>query len=318
MAAAVKPGWSKPSTILFAAEFPASEKAFAFALSQASEFGAELILFHVFDRFQLPRVDSAPIQGGEYAAVRAAKSRFEDLCRRAKDLGVRCKVIIRKGLPAEQILAYLRERPIDRVVMGAHSPGPVGKLLVGSVAEAVLRNAHVPVCIVGPHVVDSSFRNLKERKVLCDVSQTQARRAVANFGAELAVGHNASLILHRVISPQERDEILTYRTIDQLESELPPLLASEAHRKRLRTRVVFGDPIEELLYQGRSQQVHLIVLGAQGASQFAAVSRAGTVYKILAYAQCPVIVLSQALLAEFGNTEIQPRSTEVHYVAGVI
>ena len=46
MAAVVKPGWSKPSNILFAAEIPANEKAFAFALAQATEFSANLILFH--------------------------------------------------------------------------------------------------------------------------------------------------------------------------------------------------------------------------------------------------------------------------------
>ena len=41
MASALKPGWSKPSTILFATEIPANEKAFAFALAQAVEFGAQ-------------------------------------------------------------------------------------------------------------------------------------------------------------------------------------------------------------------------------------------------------------------------------------
>ena len=35
MAAVVKPGWSKPSTILFASEIPTNEKAFSFALAQA-------------------------------------------------------------------------------------------------------------------------------------------------------------------------------------------------------------------------------------------------------------------------------------------
>ncbi len=38
MATHIQPGWSKPSTILFASEIPANEKAFAFALAQASEF----------------------------------------------------------------------------------------------------------------------------------------------------------------------------------------------------------------------------------------------------------------------------------------
>ena len=44
-----KPGWSKPSTILFASEIPANERAFNFALAQAQEFDAALVLFHVYD-----------------------------------------------------------------------------------------------------------------------------------------------------------------------------------------------------------------------------------------------------------------------------
>jgi hypothetical protein len=45
---------------------------------------------------------------------------------------------------------------------------------------------------------------------------------------------------------------------------------------------------------GRAQQADLIVLGAQGASAFAAITRHGVVYKVLAHAHCPVITLSPA------------------------
>ena len=61
-----------------------------------------------------------------------------------------------------------------------------------------------------------------------------------------------------------------------------------------------GDPTEELLYQGRAQQADLIVLGAQGASAFAAITRHGVVYKVLAHAHCPVITLSPVVLAGCG------------------
>jgi nucleotide-binding universal stress UspA family protein len=321
MAADIKPGWSKPSTILFAADYPADEKAFTFALAQASEFNAELILFHVFDGSDLPASAQPSLVGvNDFAAVRTAKLRLESLCRRAKDLGVRCKVVVRQGWPAERILSFLRERKIDRVVMGAHSPGPVGKLLVGSVAEAVLRNAIVPVCIVGPHVAEDSYRSMADRKILCDVSKPGASRAVATFGAELALGHGARLVLHRIVSPHESAETVADRSSDQLEAELKDLVPALLQQKvSMRTKVAFGDPIEELLYQGRSQRAHMIVLGAHGASQFAAVSRAGAVYKILSYAQCPVLVLSPVLLAELGEEQqSMPRVSSLHYVAGVI
>ena len=84
----------------------------------------------------------------------------------------------------------------------------------------------------------------------------------------------------------------------------------------LRVRAMLGDPTEELLLQGRAQQVSLIVMGAQGASHFAAVSRAGVVYKVLAYAQCPVITLSPAVLAECGGEEKSSRSSDL-CMAGV-
>jgi nucleotide-binding universal stress UspA family protein len=141
---------------------------------------------------------------------------------------------------------------------------------------------------------------------------------LAMFGAELASSHSASLVLHRVITPHEQ-ESLAGRTLDQIEAELPSLLPLATLQKvPVRARTAFGDPIEELLYYGRSQKAHLIVLGAHGASQFAAITRAGTLYKILAYAHCPVITLSPVVLAECGASEIGLRSSEVQYLAGVI
>ena len=66
------------------------------------------------------------------------------------------------------------------------------------------------------------------------------------------------------------------------------------------------------------QQANLIVLGAHGASHFAAVTRAGTVYKVLAFAHCPVIALSPIVLAECGVQAETHRPCEVNFIAGVI
>jgi nucleotide-binding universal stress UspA family protein len=318
MAARIKPGWSKPSTILFASDFPTDEKAFAFSLSLASEFGAELIIFHVFGGAEGNASAHTALRSGEFTAVREAKLRFEPLAQRAMDIGIQCKVIVRPGSPVDRILTFLHEHKVDRVVMGAHSPGPIGKLLVGSVAEAVLRNANVPVCIVGPNVLEGSYRNCPARTILCDVSKPEVSHVVASFGAELASSHSANLVLHRVISPHDRGSVIG-RTLDQIEADLPSLLPVPVLQKvTVRTKATVGDPIEELLYQGRSQKAHLIVLGAHGASQFAASTRAGTLYKMLAYAHCPVITLSPVVLAQCGAAEESLHSSELHYLAGVI
>jgi nucleotide-binding universal stress UspA family protein len=319
MAATPKPGWSKPSVILFASEYPANEKAFGLALAQAVESRAELLIFHAFESLDISTSVASANRSYDIAAVRPAKQCFEPLAQRARNLRIHCRIVIRHGLPAEQILTFLRGEQVDRVVMGAHSPGPVGKLLVGSVAEAVLRNANVPVCIAGSYVVEGTYRKCVNRKVLCDVSEQEAGGVVANFAATLAARQNASLILHQVIPPQERLRVLRDHTIDQIEAKLPSLIPFELKRKvSVRTRVALGDPAEELLYQGRTQQANLIVLGAHGASQFAAITRSASVYKVLAYAHCPVITLSPVVLAECGASYEMPHPSEVNFMAGVI
>jgi nucleotide-binding universal stress UspA family protein len=317
MASVIKPGWSKPSTILFASEIPANEKAFSFALAQAAEFGADIILFHAYDTLVAASSETSGLRYYDYAAVaRVEMQILQPLAERVRAAGIRCEVAVRPGLPADQILAFLREREVDRVVMGTHSPGPIGKLLVGSVAEAVLRTARVPVYIVGPDVVDGEYRRFATRTILCAVSMQEASHIVAEFAADLAAQHSARLVLQHVIKPQERHEVLAGRTIDQIEADLLELVPAElAGKIAVQTIVVPGDPTEELLYQSHAQMADLIVLGAQGASAFAAITRHGIVYKVLAHAHCPVITLSPAVLAQGGVPA--ERHVSQDYLAGV-
>jgi len=313
-----KPGWSKPSTILFATEIPANERAFNFALAEAREAAADLILFHAYDTLVVAASETSGIRYYDYAAAaRAEVKHLEPLAQRAREAGIKCEVVVRPGLPADQILEYLNQRPIDRIVMGTHSPGPIGKLLVGSVAEAVLRSARVPVFTIGPEVVDGAFRNFATRTILCAVSLIESSYVIATFAAEVALQHDARLILQHVIRPQERAEVLAGRSIEEIESDLLFLIATELREQiSIQTIVVPGDPTEELLYQSRAQQADLIILGAHGSSAFAAIARHGIVYKVLAHSHCPVITLSPAVLAESGATHRKEHATE-SFLAGV-
>ena len=254
MATVLKRGWSKPSTILFASEIPVNEKAFSYALAQAVEFGAELILFHAYDTLVVSASDSSSVLYYDAAtATRDEMEQLEPFAKRVRDAGVKCKTVVRPGLAADQILCFLREREIDCIIMGTHSPGPIGKLLVGSVAEAVLRMASVPVYIVGPEVVDSAYSNFVIRTILCGVSLHESSATAASFAAELAVEHNARLILQHVIRPQERHEVLADRSIERLEDELVSLVPVALRGKiTIQTIVALGEPTEELLYQGQA------------------------------------------------------------------
>ena len=318
MASTLKPGWSKPSTILLACEIPANEKSFAFAVAQALEFGSDLILFHAYDTLVVAATETSGIRYYDYAtAARTEKQQLEPLAKCVRKAGVKCEVVVRPGLAADQILSFQRERNIDRIVMGTHSPGPIGKLLVGSVAEAVLRTSNVPVFIVGPDVVDGAYRKFATRTILCAVSMLETGPVVAGFAAELAAQHNAELILQHVIKPHERAQVLAGRSVHQLEADLLRFVPDELlDQIAVHTIVAPGDPTEEVLYQAKAKQADLIVLGAQGASAFAAITRHGVVYKVLAHSQCPVITLSPVVLAHCGVKEEKHQADEA-YLAGV-
>ena len=251
------------------------------------------------------------------AAARAEIKHLEPLAQKARDAGIKCEVVVRPGLAADQILGFLRERHIDRIVMGTHSPGPIGKILVGSVAEAVLRTANVPVFVIGPEVVDGAYRNFATRTILCAVSLIESSFVVANFAAELAAAAPCAPDLAACHPPagSRRDARRPQHRRDRIRSGLP---RSRELRDQIaiQTIVVPGDPTEELLYQSRAQQADLIVLGAHGASAFAAIARHGVVYKVLAHSHCPVITLSPAVLAESGVKFMHEQKAE-SFLAGV-
>jgi len=318
MTTVFKSGWSKPSTILFASELPPNEEAFVFAVAQAAEYGAKLILFHAYDTLVASATESAGVLYYDFGAMAQAEAEhLAPLAERVRAAGVECETAVQPGLAADQILTYMREHDVDRIVMGTHCPGPIGKLLVGSVAEAVLRTASAPVFVVGPEVSDALYTNFSIRTILCGVSLYEPSSMVPAFAAELAAQHNARLVMQHVIRPQERQHVMAGQSIRHIEDEVLATIPVELQGKiAVQPVVAPGDPTEELLYQARSQQADLIVLGAQGASAFAAVARHGVVYKVLAHAHCPVLTLSPVVLATRGAAKAHAYPGEV-YLAGV-
>jgi nucleotide-binding universal stress UspA family protein len=154
------------------------------------------------------------------------------------------------------------------------------------------------------------------RTILCAVSIQEVSCLVAEFAAELAAQHSARLVLQHVIRPQERAGSLSERSNHQIEADLLTLVPPELQgRITVEAIVVPGDPTQELLFQAGAHLADLIVLGAHGASAFAAATRHGVVYKVLAHAPCPVITLSPVMLAQSDVHEEVRHRAEV-YMAG--
>src|SRR5262249_28368984 len=117
------------------------------ARSLARDHGAGLVLLHV-----------APIEVVPDAAFvvpldpESSRGPLEDLRRRLEGPGLKgaVEVVLREGSPADQILTVAREKGCDLIVMGSHGRSGLGRLILGSVAEEVMRKATCPVMVVKP------------------------------------------------------------------------------------------------------------------------------------------------------------------------
>jgi nucleotide-binding universal stress UspA family protein len=77
----------------------------------------------------------------------AAAAYLEEVAERACGDAVRVQRVVRMGEPAEEILAAARELAVDLIAMSTHGRSGLGRLLFGSVTEAVLRRAGVPILV---------------------------------------------------------------------------------------------------------------------------------------------------------------------------
>jgi universal stress protein A len=131
-------------TILHPADFSErSDQAFRLACSLARDHGARVILLHV------AAPPATAIGGVMTPEPGGHEDCWEQLRRRQPDdPHVPVERLLAVGSPGEAILRAVRETHCDLVVMGTHGRTGMGRLLMGSVAEEVVRKAPCPVLTV--------------------------------------------------------------------------------------------------------------------------------------------------------------------------
>jgi universal stress protein A len=131
--------------ILVATDFgPAAEAALTYGRALANNFGGTLTVMHVAENLFL-RPTSADPHALKAALARRLEERLTVDDRRA--LHARA-VLDTSDQPADAIATYAKQAEIDLIVMGTHGRDGLAHLLVGSVAERVVRTASCPVLTV--------------------------------------------------------------------------------------------------------------------------------------------------------------------------
>jgi nucleotide-binding universal stress UspA family protein len=129
---------------------PGSDAALAWARDLAQQCAARLSLLHVVTDpramgFWTPEVYVPPAPETRERLLREAKERLERTLPADDRSRFGVTIDARIGAVAETILEAAREQHVDLIVMGTHGRHGLAHLLLGSVAERVLRNASCPV-----------------------------------------------------------------------------------------------------------------------------------------------------------------------------
>ncbi|HEV8585846.1 MAG TPA: universal stress protein [Methylomirabilota bacterium] len=124
-----------------------AEGALATALGLARE-GAALVLLRAVEAHGTPFADPAAAQ---VAAIREAEDYLAGVAARLRDAGaLEVETSVWYGPPAEAIADAARYRKADLIVMSTHGRSGLGRLVLGSVAESVLRSTSTPILLLRP------------------------------------------------------------------------------------------------------------------------------------------------------------------------
>ena len=207
--------------------------------------------------------------------------------------------IQRQGEPIGEILGTAATLDCDLIVMGTHGRTGVQRLLLGSVAENVLRRSPTPVVVV-PQAMAKREDLARVDTLLCAVDFAEGVERVVEYAVALAATTGARLVMAHVLEWSEEPDTLPSpdahgfpTSEDDAVARLDTLITSETRaRCRPELAVGYGSPGDELLRLAAERSVDLIVLGVRRRNALDLALFGSTARRVLRDARCPVLTVS--------------------------
>ena len=282
------------NNILFATDFsPHSNAALPYALAIARQYGARLCGAHVVPSedylFTAPESWPAHIQRDEQLQQEVA-ARLEEQLR-----GVRHEVLFGVGDVWNVLSRLIGEHDIDLIVVGTHGRTGARKLVMGSIAEKIFRQAACPVLTVGPNVVRQQKSVAEFNQILLATDFGEESVAAAPYAISLAQEHQAHLSLLHVLERPHVGTVDLESNSDFLVRRLQELVPKDAelwcHPEYF---VQFGLPAERILQFSATHGTDLIVMGVRptrGTVSTVTHLAHTTAQHVVAHATCPVLTV---------------------------
>jgi len=278
--------------ILFATDFsPAANAAAPYATQIARNYDAKVFGVHInpFENYAV----AAPEAWAAMSDTAEERAK-EDSARLNKQLaGVQHEVVIGEGNIWETLNELIQHKGIDLIVLGTHGRSGMGRILLGSVAEEILRQAPCPVLTVGPYVITDPDKAAAMKEILYATDLSTDIPAASPYAVSLAQENQARLALLHVIDTRKTAEVAVPSELTNTKLEKLHKLVSPDAELWCEPRYIVeqGIPADKILESANALGADLIVLGAQPATWMITHLNAGTVYKVVAGARCPVLTV---------------------------
>ncbi len=233
---------------------PQSEDLLRWARWFAVLFGASVQVEHAVSLVLPPYFTEAQTK----TMAEGVKREFGAIGKRLKQLAkkflgdVPFTLRVQEGYPLDIIRAAVQETRPDLLILGSHGHGVLRRLLLGSVAENIFREASCPTLIVKSPPPQAGLK-----RVLCPVNFSELARGCADYSKTLAERAEADLFLLQAVEESEaglqaaRDRLCRWHREGGVAC---PRVAEIVRR---------GDPVEETLTEAKRNGIELIVVGAR-------------------------------------------------------
>jgi len=232
-------------------------------------------------------------------ALRTELARFVDS---VDACGAVVQLDISEGDPIDAIIRDGLATNTDLIVMGTHGRSGMDRLMLGSVAESVLRKAPCPVLTVPPRA--ESPASLAFARILCAVDFSSASLRALQYTADLAPAIGADLCALHVVElitgngDGMRDEIVDPATdyreafrqaaLQRLEALVPAAVGDD---RTIRRMVAIGRPHREIVRIAERERYDVIVMGVEARSAADLLLFGSTTQHVLRRAPCPVLTV---------------------------
>lgn len=285
--------------VLFATDFSlVAGAAFVYAAKIAERYHATLDVVHVIDLEPFNLTESESSRTIINQAHEQAELKLNRLTKTQPLSDASCETLVAEGTVAEVLTDLLRRRHSDLVVLGTHGRRALKKLLLGSIAEEVLRMAQCPVLTVGPQA-GTAPANVELRHVLYLLRFEPDSSEAATYAVSLAERFAANLTVMNVsegvpssAAREEKQQGIIEPFKYWIENHVPE---DSDLRGRVRFERGFGSAAEAILSFASQVGVDLIVMPVNRVDPVIAAHLPipGSVYELITRAHCPVLTIRE-------------------------